>query len=334
MKKCIKNRFFKLTTYAFYLSLLTSIVVFSLPVWAKFDSLIMLEHLILFAPRWWLISLIIILPLCWRFLSVFQRYTLPLLFYISLVYLDFQLPNLFDFREGNSTTVKVVTANMGEGSQLKKLEQVIKYYHPDLILLQEMDLKSVKKLHSNYTYTDCEAGLCLLSKYSFERTVSLNRRILGSWGNFAMSYIVKVNGQQLNLSNVHFETPREVLLDIIKSRKVNYRAMSKVENRSLEAALFGDTIKSKSNLIVAGDFNMPDDDPIYESNFSWLINALNERGFGLNHTQYINWKNVPFLSFRIDHILYSENITANEVQVLESLGGDHRPVMATLEVFH
>ena len=333
MLKYIKNSIQTFATIVFSLSLLASVVVFSLPIWAKLDSLIMLEHLIIFAPRWWLISLIVVLVMCWRFLGKRQRYVLPLLLYIAIVYSDFQVPDLFNFRDGEPTMIKVVTVNMGEGSQLIKLKQVIKYYQPDLLILQEIKPKSVDEINDNYAFTDCEGGLCLLSKYPFERTVSLSRSMLNGWGNFAVSYSVMVNDQKIDLSNVHFETPREVLLDIIKLGRLNGRAMEKAENRALEATIFGDTIKGKTNVIIAGDFNMPDDDPIYVGNFSWLTNAINERGFGFNPTQYIRWQDIPFLSFRIDHILYSENITAKNVQVLASLGGDHRPVMATLAVY-
>ncbi|WP_257174802.1 endonuclease/exonuclease/phosphatase family protein [Colwellia sp. M166] len=311
---------------------MASVVVFSLPIWANFDSLLMLEHLIIFAPRWWLISLIFILLTFWQFLGKRQRYMLPVLFYIAIVYSDFQVPNVFNFNKEGHTNIRVVTVNMGEGSQLIKLKQVIKYYQPDLLLLQEIKSKSIDELNADYEFTDCEGSLCLLSKYPFERTVSLSRSMLNGFGNFAVSYSVVINEQNINVSNVHFETPREVLLDIIKLGRLNGRAIEKADNRELEATIFGETVKGKTNVIIAGDFNMPDDDPIYVANFSWLSNAINERGLGFNHTQYINWQGVPFLSFRIDHILYSENITAKHVKILASLGGDHRPVMTSLQV--
>ncbi|MFT5756265.1 MAG: vancomycin resistance protein VanJ [Alteromonadaceae bacterium] len=334
MQKYTKNSMRKCITLLFSFGFLASIIVFTLPIWSKLDLLLIPEHLVIFAPRWWLITLILILSMFWRYLTLYQRYTLPLLFYISLVYLDFQLPNRADVPAGKSTIFKVVTVNMGEGSQLAKLKQVIKYYRPDILVLQEIRIKSLKSLNTNYTYTDCEGSLCLLSKFPFERTVSLNRSILNGLGNFAMSYQITINGHQINLSNIHLETPREVLLDVIKSRELSYGAKIKAENRQLEAAIFGDSIKDKANLVIAGDFNMPDDDPIYEKNFAWLSNALNESGFGFNNTKYTHWKGIPFFSLRIDHILYSENITAKSVEVLDFLGGDHRPVMATLEVFN
>lgn len=330
--KFTRISFKKCSNLIFALSLLLSLIVFTLPIWAELDSFIMLEYLVIFAPRWWLLTLFLIVTIFWKFLTFYQKCSLPFFFYISISYLDFQIPDNIFFHEGDNTSFKIVTANMGEGSQLKKLKQIIKYYQPDILALQEIDLKSVKELEAHYNYLDCEAGLCLISKYPIKRTSSLNRRMLNSWGNFSMSYQVTINGHLINLSNIHFETPREALLGIIKTRSLDSRARKKVENRELEASIFGGTIKERHNLVLAGDFNMPDDDPIYVNNFSWLSNALNERGFGLNHTQYINWQGIPFLSFRIDHILYSKNIMAKQVEVLGSLGGDHRPVLATLVV--
>jgi len=332
--KFTKSSFKKCINLIFTLSLFLGLIIFTLPLWAEIDSFVMFEYLVIFAPRWWLLTLFIIMSMFWKFLTFYQRCTLPFFFYISISYLDFQIPNKIVLQEGASTSFKIVTANMGEGSQLRRLKQIIKYYQPDILALQEIDLKSVKDLDEYYSFLDCEAGLCLLSKYPFKRVAALNRRMLNSWGNFSMSYQISINGHFINLSNIHFETPREALLGIIKTGHLNSRARKKIENRELEAAIFGGTIKEGHSLVLTGDFNMPDDDPIYVKNFSWLSNAINESGFGFNHTQYINWQGIPFLSFRIDHILYSKNIVARQVEVLDSLGGDHRPVMATLEVFN
>jgi len=334
MLKFTQNSLRKCSSLIFRLSLLVSVIVFTLPIWPSIDSLLIPELFVMFAPRWWLITLICILSIFWRFLTLYQRYCLPILFYISIVYLDFQLPNRAVLPGGESTTFKIVTANMGEGSQLGKLKQIIKYYRPDILVLQEIRMKSVKMINANYPYIDCKVSLCILSKHSYEHTISLDRSILKDWGYFAVSYQIDINGHKINLSNVHFETPREALVDFIKSRTLSSSGKYKIENRKLEAAIFNDTIKDKANLVIAGDFNMPDDDPIYQRNFTWLSNALNESGFGFNHTKYTYWKGIPFLSIRIDHILYSKNIIAKSVEVLDSLGGDHRPVMATLEVFN
>jgi len=332
--KFTKSSFKKCINLIFTFSLLLSLLVFSLPLWSEIDSFVMLEYLVIFAPRWWLLTIFIIISMFFKFLTFIQKCALPFFFYISISYLDFQIPNQIVHQEGASTSFKIVTANMGEGSQLKKLKQIIKYYRPDVLALQEIDFESVKELNEQYSFLDCEAGLCLVSKFPFKRTTALNRRMLDSWGNFSMSYQVSINDHLINLSNIHFETPREALLGIIKTGHVNARARKKIESRELEASIFGETIKGKQSLVLAGDFNMPDDDPLYVSNFSWLSNALNESGFGFNHTQYINWQGIPFFSFRIDHILYSKNIVARNVEVLGSLGGDHRPVLATLEIFN
>ena len=101
-------------------------------------------------------------------------------------------------------------------------------------------------------------------------------------------------------------------------------------NRELEVSLITrwrkDLKFSKGqNFIIAGDFNMPEDDSLYQQNFSDLNNAVAELALGFNYTKFTSWHGV-----RIDHILYSDGISIQDVAVLKSFKGDHRPVKATL----
>ena len=70
---------------------------------------------------------------------------------------------------------------------------------------------------------------------------------------------------------------------------------------------------------------MPEDDSLYQQNFSDLNNAVAELALGFNYTKFTSWHGV-----RIDHILYSDGISIQDVAVLKSFKGDHRPVKATL----
>ncbi len=316
----------------FTLGVISALCISTLPFWADFNMLIMPKYILLFVPRWWLVAYLCVIFILWKYLSKTQRYVLPLLFIVAFDYLDFQLPKLFETNDTNSSSLKIVSVNLGEGSKVSALRQLIFYYQPDIVLMQEVSEKDLKGITGEYLYKDCVYGLCIISKQPMSRVGTLNRKMLNSWGDFAAFYQVEMNGSIIDLVNVHLETPRSVLLDILKGRELSYQSIVKDENRRLEASLLNSTIQKKNSVIMAGDFNMPDDDPIYISHFSWLKNAFNEYGFGLNHTQYIYWQGIPFLSFRIDHILFSKDLKMNHVQVLESLGGDHRPIMASLIV--
>lgn len=322
------------TQLIFTVGFISALSILTLPFWSDFDVLIIPQYILLFLPRWWLVTYLFVLVFLWRFLSKTQRYAIPLLFIVAIDYLDFQLPNIFETNDSYSLKLKIVSVNLGEGSKISALKQLIYYYQPDIILMQEITEKDLEGVADDFLVKDCVSGLCVASKLPITKISSLNRRILNSWGDFAAFYELKIQDSVIDLVNVHLETPRSVLLDILKTGELSSRSIIKDENRNLEASLLNSVLPRDKSIVMAGDFNMPDDDPIYVSQFSWLNNAFNEYGFGLNHTQYINWQGIPFLSFRIDHILFSNDLEMSNVKVLESLGGDHRPIMATLSVMN
>lgn len=296
--------------------------------WAKLPLLAIPKYILLFLPRWWLIVLVFFLLTFWRYFNKAQRYIMPLLIIGALQYLDFQIPNANFGHKAKAEQLKILTINLGEGSRISSLKRVVDYYDPDILLMQEISKWHLKGLFNDYWGVDCDSGLCIASKIPFKQVRSLDRRMFGGWGNFAAIYQLETNEGVINLVNVHFETPREILLDILKTGGMSYISKNKDVNRRMEPHLLSREIQTLNNIIIAGDFNMPDDDIDYVNNFDWLTDAFNERGFGLNHTQYIEWEGIPFLSFRIDHILFSKDFGISEVKVLGSLGGDHRPIMA------
>ena len=85
--------------------------------------------------------------------------------------------------------------------------------------------------------------------------------------------------------------------------------------------------QNKNHTLIVGDFNMPQDENIYQRYFGDLSNAVDNKGFGFNATKFTSWHGV-----RIDHILYSDDFRLKAVEVINSIKGDHRPVFATFNV--
>jgi endonuclease/exonuclease/phosphatase (EEP) superfamily protein YafD len=223
--------------------------------------------------------------------------------------------------------MKIITANIGEGGKAKQLKLLIRLAKPDIILLQEARKLNLSTLVDESYYSECVASLCIASKYPFERIKVLNRRFFDHWGSFGALYkLTSVQGD-IYLANVHFESVRELLVDIVHG-ELNVDKVNVVDNnRYIQASVLSLWAKNKNKFIIAGDFNMPDNDNIYQQNFATFNNAINNGAYGLNNTLY-----TPFHGLRIDHILYSDNFRLSGVQVLQSLGGDHRPVLATFNV--
>jgi endonuclease/exonuclease/phosphatase family metal-dependent hydrolase len=78
-------------------------------------------------------------------------------------------------------------------------------------------------------------------------------------------------------------------------------------------------------LIVAGDFNLTTDSPIYSEAWGKFENAFSHAGWGWGQTKWTRWYGV-----RIDHILHEPGWKCVQVAVGPDVGSDHRPVMAEL----
>jgi len=316
-------------TFSFYFYFLTfcSFLVLLLPLWPNYSSLILFKYCLLFAPRWWLIVLITTLFIGWKFLSKTKKIVLFPLLLISCNYLDINvnIPNpLADKAIGD---INVVTVNLGEGARIYEIEQLLRFYKPDIILFQEAQNISMKDVFDSSWYYECISSLCISSKYPFKREKVLDRELLNGWGAFAAFYRIQTDKKFIYLSNIHFDTPRRAFKYLING-DLNYDWVEDIENnRIIEAALVSSWSKNKNNTIIAGDFNMPVDENIYREYFSSFINVLNERGMGFNYT-----KLTPIHGLRIDHILVSDDFKVIDSKVLESLGGDHLPIMTTLVI--
>jgi endonuclease/exonuclease/phosphatase (EEP) superfamily protein YafD len=85
-------------------------------------------------------------------------------------------------------------------------------------------------------------------------------------------------------------------------------------------------------LVVAGDFNMTDQNRMYARLTDRLRDAYREVGYGMGWT-FPNTTLFPPL-LRIDYVFYSRQWTAHTAQVLAEQGGsDHLPLLVTLSLF-
>jgi vancomycin resistance protein VanJ len=315
----------------FFICFLACTLVTLLPWWPILNVLVIPKYVLLFGPRWLLLLLVLPTFLCWRLLSKKQKMLYPLLVVLSFNYLDFQLPKPWHYLAVDNAAVdelKVVSFNIGGGGSQKELKLLVKYIKPDILLLQEARRINLAKLFSNDYMSECISGLCILSKYSFTRTGTLDRKLFGGWGQFATFYNVATPNGLLSLANIHLETPRSVLMGVVH-RNIDQVLAEKIEdNRQFEVDLINLwAINNQENTIIAGDFNMPGDENLFRQSFGNLHNAVDVKGFGYNDTKHTSWFGV-----RIDHILYSPDMNLVDIEVVKLLKGDHQPLMATLQM--
>ena len=330
MPNFIKRRLTTLTSLYFYCLVIAVVVVSVLPWWPFYQWLIIPKYLLLFGPRWWLAIVSLCILAFWAYLSRRKRLLLPVLFMGVLNYLDFQLPSFTQYFQPsieNTQTIKIIQANIGGGGSMYEMKLLIQDEQPDIVLLQEAKKVDFSKWISPEYRTSCKGGLCIVSKLDFEELGALNRKLIQGWGNFAMLYKIKTAQGDFSLANIHMETPRTVIMSIIHGVWAQPSATKLDGDRQYEALLISSWQQAQDNAIIVGDFNMLEDENIYQKYFSSMNNALGSASVGLNYTKKTSWHGV-----RIDHLLFSDNFTLKESRVLNSLTGDHQPITSILSL--
>jgi len=97
--------------------------------------------------------------------------------------------------------------------------------------------------------------------------------------------------------------------------------------RQLQSQAISRFIRTQGpTVIVAGDFNTPQESNLFTRAWPGLSDAYATAGFGWGNTYHARWTDV-----RIDHILSGPAWRCRRCEVGPDVGSPHRPVIADLE---
>lgn len=288
------------------------------------NALLPLQYILFFTPRYFYFFVVLYLCFQWRKATNIKKIILTSLMFISIYLLDIQINiNTQGNAVQKSPTFTLVSANIGEGIELSHLMSVIKFHNPDIFTLQEASrITNIDKL-AGYPFQDCKGNLCLISKYPFKKVNSLNNDMFKGYGDWSAFYEIDINGTLVNIVNVHFPSVRSIFPRFYGIKNIH-------QNRVLSALLIDDWAQSKKNVIIAGDFNMSVTEGTYQRTFTKYLNALSHSGTGFNNTVDYKYRGFSLPGIRIDHILLSQEFNIQKAIVLETLGGDHYPILSKI----
>ncbi len=220
--------------------------------------------------------------------------------------------------DATNPTLKVVTFNMGRSDEgvdwLRSLDA-------DVVILQEVEEPLPTDL---YPYQIEQPGnRVLLSRYpviSQDDDAPHPRAV------------VDVDGQEIAVYNVSMPVPIAdserfgISADVpIIGKLVNYDE----EQRNEEIMLLYEFLESEPlPHIVAGDFNMSQHALIYSDLTLDMTDVFRATSAGLG----VTWsaESIPLL--RLDYIWISDTLRAIDSDIGPALGGDHLPVLATMDL--
>lgn len=224
---------------------------------------------------------------------------------------------------------------LGAGGASDFLERV----RPDLLAIQECspsliaDLKELTGWHFHHT-----DNLCFLSRYRISDSTLMDRRVLArihgendmgiGGAGYVVRYTVQTPSGALSVTNLHLETPRKGLEDLLGGNVDLSKLRENTTLRGIESDLARQFVnQSELPTIVLGDFNTPVESQIFQRSWGDLTDAFSHAGFGFGMTKFNGW-----IRARIDHVLAGPGVYVDHVAVGGDVDSDHRPLIVDLTV--
>jgi len=298
-----------------------------------------LATLLLFGPRWLLgLPLLVLVPLA---LVLCRRLILPLAaaaLVVAVPLLGLQVP-LGHPSPATGPVLRVLTCNIDVARcDREALAALIRDSSADLVALQESPREMRDGLPAGWHRLQ-QGELTIYSRYPLRSLGHLEAlHPPHRWPRASLlDCRVTLPGGELSFATVHLPSPRYGLSSVLDRRTLLSPARSALLERELaHRREVADQVQRALEvlpkpLLVAGDFNTPPDSTLYRRYWSTYANAFSERGTGYGWSMRAKVRRIGF-GLRIDHILCGSGLAVRSCALGPSIGSDHLPLIADLEI--
>ena len=225
------------------------------------------------------------------------------------------------FAPGSSApAVRVLTCNVhGQALNSSQLAGLIAAVHPDVIVLQEWAPPYESSIFREGDWNVITIGeQCIATRFRIDTAQELED---GS----AVHYTLETSAGRIDLFSVHLASPHPLLFAALQGMP---NGKTDLENNAIEREgqsreLNRITRSISGPLLIAGDFNLCPDSPIFRENFRQFTDAFDAAGFGFGWSYRVSWA-----AMRIDHILSNSQWTCRDCWLGIDVGSPHRPLIA------
>jgi vancomycin resistance protein VanJ len=236
-----------------------------------------------------------------------------------------------------SPEIRVLTCNVsGEEFNETSLIELIRQVRPDFIALQECQNPQTLSALENY-YVIHHGELIVASRFPLQLGTELSglhpphtypRLLILSC--VADTPQGKITFCSLHLPSAHYGLSRVIDRNTILRPSKSGLLTEQISLRTEQSQTVASFVKKAPYpVILAGDFNMPEESAIYRKNWSEYQNAFSQSGFGFGRTFTGAVRGIPF-GIRIDHILCGTAWIPARCWVGPNVGSDHMPLIANL----
>lgn len=213
---------------------------------------------------------------------------------------------------------------------------------------QRLSQRGIERALSKYPYhhvykpSPSRTGIACYSKYPIKKIEPIS---FDESSNRACLYQFSVDGKPLTLINCHLESnhlehkDRELYEQIAKHPTQSTDLLPQAKNQLMKKLARAGAVRAKQArtirafadeipgaVIICGDFNDTPQSYAYRKIRGDFDDAYVATGFGPGITYHESG-----LWFRIDHILYNDDLQATDSRIIHKNYSDHYPVMATLQ---
>jgi len=292
----------------------------------------------LYAPRWpVLIPLLALIPAA---LLSNRLLLIPLLaggLMAAGPFMGLHLPHYRTAASGDSV-VRILTCNINAGGfNRKHFADLLHNSNADIVALQECPRDPGVSLPPGW-HSVREGELIIWSRYPLERgTMMQALHPPHAWPRTCLlTCTVQTPEGALTFCTVHLPSPRYGLTEALDRKTILNPSRSGVLeqetlHRQLTAREAARQIASLPGpVVIAGDFNMPADSPLYREAWGGYQNAFSQEGFGYGWTQRTVLRGIP-IGLRIDHTLIGAGLGIVLSRVGPDIGSDHLPLITDIK---
>ena len=227
--------------------------------------------------------------------------------------------------------IRLLTCNVHrQHLNARELEAFVRESQPDVVALQGWSETGHEGLFDNSAWHVRREGELLVASrlpIGGVRPIDLSDGASASRGEIGAAAIFELRTPRhsIYLVNLHLASPHAGLG--VFSEDGGGKLTDNVDRRRRESELVRAACDHlESRLLLAGDFNTPDDSPIFRECWEDFSDAFAERGSGLGYTYIIRRTQL-----RIDHILAHPGTQFLRCWVGPEVGSPHRPLVADVK---
>lgn len=266
---------------------------------------------------------------------------------LKVITYNVRLFDLYEWSSDRSTDNKIFGLMKNSNADIICMQEFMYHNDGEIISVDSM-LQSFKanQLHAEYTAVYNPTNKLGIATFSSYPIIGKGRLDFGkNTHNICMYTDIKVNKDTIRVYNAHFQSihfGKEDYLFLEKIddpntdsetqwlgiKKILKKMRAAFTRRSEQADKVAEHIsKSPYPVVFCGDFNDTPGSYTYHTIAKFLHDAFKESGRGIGNT-YIGL----FPSFRIDYILYSDDLESSNYERIEKKYSDHYPIGCRIEI--